>query len=429
MLLQIYSLLLVWSSIVTGTSFWTAFLPVAVCRARDSSAETSFASQRGWKSFSCYPDDFDVATESKFMERALELAAKGSGKTRPNPAVGCVVLDSKGKMVGEGFHPKAGEPHAEVFALAQAGERAEGGTAYVTLEPCNHHGRTPPCVDALLRAKVKRVVAGMVDPDPRTAGNGLKRLAANGVEVVELPKDTELGKSCHHLNMAFSHRILTGTVYGSVHCGLSKAGISQTKGVLLCHHPDFNECDGILVEGNEGVELLEQCEKRNLLPDSVVRVIVADCDNLDLEACTTWMKRGAEYIILCKQGEMNQSTLMKWQQESFITVQLDDLSIQEISSHFYHFGFLSMIWAVSPTRTQEVISLGFAQKVHIHLDESPGQAITDERKIEISKLISWLVGSKFNLDPKNLDFHSIGSSVVLQLPSSHPQNTPIIRSR
>lgn len=77
------------------------------------------------------------------------------GKTRPNPVVGCVVLDKYGNVVGEGFHPKAGEPHAEVFALLEAGDKAIGGTAYVTLEPCNHHGRTPPCVDALLKAGVK----------------------------------------------------------------------------------------------------------------------------------------------------------------------------------------------------------------------------------------------------------------------------------
>ncbi|CAM9724591.1 unnamed protein product, partial [Scytosiphon promiscuus] len=90
------------------------------------------------------------------MRRALELAAKGLGHTRPNPAVGCVILDKDGVVAGEGFHPRAGEPHAEVWAIRQAGERARGGTAYVTLEPCNHFGRTPPCTTALLKSGVSR---------------------------------------------------------------------------------------------------------------------------------------------------------------------------------------------------------------------------------------------------------------------------------
>ncbi|CAN0514213.1 unnamed protein product, partial [Ectocarpus sp. 8 AP-2014] len=83
-------------------------------------------------------------------------AAKGLGHTRPNPAVGCVILDKEGRVVGEGFHPRAGEPHAEVWAIRQAGERARGGTAYVSLEPCNHFGRTPPCTTALLECGVAR---------------------------------------------------------------------------------------------------------------------------------------------------------------------------------------------------------------------------------------------------------------------------------
>lgn len=109
-------------------------------------------------------------TDRKHMRRALRLASYALGKTRPNPVVGCVIIDQNGKLVGEGFHPKAGEPHAEVFALREAGEKARGGTAYVTLEPCNHTGKTPPCVDALLAAGVKKVVAGMVDPFPLVGG-------------------------------------------------------------------------------------------------------------------------------------------------------------------------------------------------------------------------------------------------------------------
>ncbi|WP_231619026.1 bifunctional diaminohydroxyphosphoribosylaminopyrimidine deaminase/5-amino-6-(5-phosphoribosylamino)uracil reductase RibD [Nonomuraea sp. SBT364] len=116
------------------------------------------------------------------MARAIELAALGHGRTSPNPVVGCVVLDASGHVAGEGFHPYAGGPHAEVVALREAGGRARGGTAYVTLEPCDHTGRTGPCSRALLEAGLARVVVAVPDPTPRAAG-GAARLRAAGVAV------------------------------------------------------------------------------------------------------------------------------------------------------------------------------------------------------------------------------------------------------
>ncbi len=116
------------------------------------------------------------------MARALQLAEHGCYTTAPNPNVGCVVV-CDGQVVGEGWHIEAGGPHAEVHALHQAGERAQGATAYVTLEPCSHHGRTPPCADALVAAGVARVVVAMRDPFPKVSGNGIKRLQEAGIEV------------------------------------------------------------------------------------------------------------------------------------------------------------------------------------------------------------------------------------------------------
>jgi len=115
------------------------------------------------------------------LERALELAERGRGTTHPNPIVGAVVVRD-GEVVGEGWHERAGGPHAEVGALEAAGERARGATLYVTLEPCTHHGRTPPCVDRVLEAGVARVVVGSLDPNPKARG-GVERLRAGGVEV------------------------------------------------------------------------------------------------------------------------------------------------------------------------------------------------------------------------------------------------------
>jgi len=117
------------------------------------------------------------------MRQALALAARGRGRVEPNPMVGAVVLAENGDAVGEGWHRQFGGPHAEVFALAAAGEKARGGTLVVTLEPCCHHGKTPPCTDAVLKAGVRRVFAAMSDPFPKVAGGGLKLLRDAGLEV------------------------------------------------------------------------------------------------------------------------------------------------------------------------------------------------------------------------------------------------------
>src|SRR6266705_2213754 len=116
------------------------------------------------------------------MRAALALARRGLGRVWPNPAVGCVIV-KEGRVVGRGWTQPGGRPHAETEALARAGEAAQGATAYVTLEPCCHHGRTPPCADALIAAGVRRVVAAVEDLDPRVAGGGLARLRAAGLVV------------------------------------------------------------------------------------------------------------------------------------------------------------------------------------------------------------------------------------------------------
>ena len=116
------------------------------------------------------------------MTRALQLAEQGLFTTMPNPRVGCVIV-KEGKIIGEGAHLKAGEPHAEVFAIQQAGDNAKGATAYITLEPCSHTGRTPPCTHALLKAGIAKVIAAMQDPNPLVAGSGLAHLQAHNIEV------------------------------------------------------------------------------------------------------------------------------------------------------------------------------------------------------------------------------------------------------
>ncbi|MEW5756668.1 MAG: bifunctional diaminohydroxyphosphoribosylaminopyrimidine deaminase/5-amino-6-(5-phosphoribosylamino)uracil reductase RibD [Pseudomonadota bacterium] len=149
-----------------------------------------------------------------FMAQALRLAGSSLYSPHPNPRVGCVLV-REGEIVGSGWHAYAGGPHAEVYALEEAGERAAGATAYVTLEPCSHHGRTPPCADALIKSGIARVVAAMQDPNPKVAGRGLARLQAAGIAV-----DSGLMQSdAEALNRGFIKRMRTGLPW--VRCKLA----------------------------------------------------------------------------------------------------------------------------------------------------------------------------------------------------------------
>jgi diaminohydroxyphosphoribosylaminopyrimidine deaminase/5-amino-6-(5-phosphoribosylamino)uracil reductase len=122
-------------------------------------------------------------TDQDYMDRALQLAERGRGRTSPNPLVGAVVVSPEGVVVGQGFHRRDGEAHAEIVALSEAGSRARGATLYCTLEPCSHHGRTGACADAIIAAGVSRVVAAVVDPNPLVNGRGVERLRARGIDV------------------------------------------------------------------------------------------------------------------------------------------------------------------------------------------------------------------------------------------------------
>lgn len=150
---------------------------------------------------------FSVA-DRQYMARAIQLARQGLYTTSPNPRVGCVLVKN-GQIVGEGFHLRAGEGHAEVNALAVAAGQAQGATAYVTLEPCSHYGRTPPCAEALTNAGVSRVVAAMVDPNPQVAGRGMTMLAEAGIETASGLLETE----ARALNPGFIKRMEQGLPY------------------------------------------------------------------------------------------------------------------------------------------------------------------------------------------------------------------------
>ncbi len=159
------------------------------------------------------PDDL------RWMRRALALAARGWGRTSPNPMVGAVLV-RKGQVVGEGYHRQVGGPHAEVWALRQAGARAKGAALYVTLEPCCHQGRTPPCTEALIAAGLRRVVAACLDPSPRVHGRGVRRLREAGIEVEVRLMEPE----ARRLNAAYFKHTTTGLPLVSLKAAMSLDG-------------------------------------------------------------------------------------------------------------------------------------------------------------------------------------------------------------
>lgn len=162
------------------------------------------------------------AADLAFLERAVELAERGRGTAPPNPVVGAVVVRD-GEVVGEGWHMRRGEPHAEPIALAVAGERARGATIYVSLEPCTHHGRTPPCVDACSEAGVARVVAASLDPNPEVGG-GPARLAAQGIAFEVAPRDSAVAVRARRQNEAWRTWIVKGRPFVTLKCAVTLDG-------------------------------------------------------------------------------------------------------------------------------------------------------------------------------------------------------------
>lgn len=163
-------------------------------------------------------------SDTGFMQAALALARKGLGLTTPNPMVGAVIV-ANNEIVGNGFHPRAGEPHAEIFALREAGEQALNGELYVTLEPCNHQGKTPPCTEAIIRSGIRRVVIGTTDPNPLVEGQGVARLEEAGIQVeVGL-----LARECCQLNEAWNKYITTGLPFVTLKAAASLDGRIATR--------------------------------------------------------------------------------------------------------------------------------------------------------------------------------------------------------
>ena len=163
-------------------------------------------------------------TDQNYMLQAIQLAKQGEGWTNPNPMVGAVIVKN-GRIIGKGYHKKCGELHAERNAIASLTESAEGATIYVTLEPCCHYGKTPPCTEAIIEQKIKRVVIGSRDPNPKVSGKGIKMLQEAGIEVIE----DFMREECDRLNPVFFHYITTKTPYVVMKYAMTLVGKIATK--------------------------------------------------------------------------------------------------------------------------------------------------------------------------------------------------------
>ena len=306
--------------------------------------------------------DFD----SRMMLRCLELARRALGRTSPNPLVGAVIVKD-GEIVGEGFHPRAGEPHAEVFALREAGDRSRSATIYVSLEPCNHYGRTPPCSEGLIEAGVAKVVVGMVDPNPLVAGGGIARLRAAGIEVLVGVEE----EACRQLNEAFVHRILYKRPLGILKYAMTLDGkIATTSGhsAWVTSQEARSEvhlvraaCDAIIVGGNTVRQDNPYLTSHQVGAHNPLRVVMSRHLNLPASA-HLWQTADAPTLVLTQKGANPdfQELLLK---QGVEVLELASLTPDKAMAYLYERGFCSVLWECGGTLAASAIAQGAVQKV------------------------------------------------------------------
>lgn len=306
--------------------------------------------------------DFDRA----MMQRCLELARRALGRTSPNPMVGAVIVKD-GEIVGEGFHPRVGEPHAEVFALKAAGERARGATIYVSLEPCNHYGRTPPCSEALVAAGVAKVVVGMVDPNPLVAGGGIARLRAAGIEVLVGVEE----EACKKLNEGFVHRILHHRPFGILKYAMTLDGkIATTTGhsAWVTNQDARSEvhqlraaCDAIIVGGNTVRQDNPYLTSHREGAHNPLRVVMSRTLNLP-EKAHLWQTAEAPTLVLTDKGA-NADFQELLRNQGVEVVELTPLTPEQVMTYLYERGFCSVLWECGGILAARAIAQGAVQKV------------------------------------------------------------------
>ncbi|MFH7245137.1 MAG: bifunctional diaminohydroxyphosphoribosylaminopyrimidine deaminase/5-amino-6-(5-phosphoribosylamino)uracil reductase RibD [Spirulina sp.] len=315
------------------------------------------------ESFAINPQD---PVHRQWMARCLALAQQAAGQTAPNPMVGSVIVQA-GEVVGEGFHPGAGQPHAEVFALGQAGDRAKGSTLYVNLEPCNHTGRTPPCTEAIIRAGVQRVVAGMVDPDPRVSGGGLARLREAGIEVVVGVEEA----ACRRLNEAFICRVRRRRPFGLLKYAMTLDGkIATTTGhsqwvtgpeARAAVHQLRAVCDSVVVGGNTVRHDNPRLTSHGHSPHNPRRVVMSRTMDLPDQAHLWDTSMAPTTVFTSAAAAMEKRQLLE--QAGVEVVVMDVLTPMAVMAYLYDQGCAQVLWECGGILAAQAIQDGVIDKV------------------------------------------------------------------
>ncbi len=305
-----------------------------------------------------------MTDDRAMMQRCLELARRASGRTAPNPMVGAVVVRD-GVVIGEGFHPKAGEPHAEVFALHEAGDGARGSTLYVSLEPCSHHGRTAPCAEAVVKAGVARVVVGMVDPNPLVAGRGIRLLEDAGIEVMVGVEEAD----CKRLNEAFVYRMLHGKPFGILKYAITldgriaaSTGHSQWitgPGARRAVHGLRSEVDAVIVGGQTVRVDNPHLTTHGVAGYDPLRVVMSESMDLP-EVANLW--EGGRTLVVTSIG-VNQGLQGRLRGRGVEVVELERLTIEGVMDLLGDRGCLSVLWECGGRLGAAAIRAGAVQKL------------------------------------------------------------------
>jgi len=316
--------------------------------------------------------DQELTTQhDHWMQRCIELAQRARGQTAPNPMVGSVIVKN-GQSLGEGFHPKAGEPHGEIFAIRaaqQTGEDLRDATLYVNLEPCNHYGRTPPCSEAIIQAGIGSVVVGAIDADPRVSGTGCDRLRAAGVKVTT----GILEQQCLELNEAFFHRVKNNLPFGIFKYAMTLDGkIATTSGHSywvtgaearhLVHDLRVG-CDAIITGGNTVRLDNPHLNTHGLSVHSPLRVVVTRSCDLPDEA-NLWKVTDTEKTLVITLPNVNPQLKQKLRDRQVEFLELDDISPEMVMQELGKRGCNTVLWECGGRLGAAAIKAKMVQKIY-----------------------------------------------------------------
>jgi diaminohydroxyphosphoribosylaminopyrimidine deaminase/5-amino-6-(5-phosphoribosylamino)uracil reductase len=307
-----------------------------------------------------------VSDHIPYIHRCITLAQQAAGRTAPNPLVGSVIVKN-GQIIGEGYHPQAGQPHAEIFALKAAAPQANGATLYVNLEPCNHHGRTPPCTEAIIAAGISHVVIGMVDPDPRVSGSGIARLRQAGITVTTGIEET----ACQQLNEGFIHRIYHQRPFGIWKYAMTLDGkIATTTGhsawitspeARRTVHQLRGTCDAIIVGGNTVRQDNPNLTCHGECDRTPQRIVISRQLNLPAKANLWQTENGPTTVFTSPQADPNTQQALTDQGVEVIT--LSPLTPDAVMANLYERGCATVLWECGGELAAVAIAAGSVQKI------------------------------------------------------------------